>query len=93
MSLSALQSNASLANLEINKLQRAVSVLYSWLYLLDIDRAKIAETSPADLPKFDLERGAQVLAVLNLLKAESSTSSNTALVYRLNAVLGIQGMS
>lgn len=85
----ALELNIVGVRGELARLQRSISLAYSWLQLLEADRANVA---PADLPKFESERNAQATALLTALKAESSATSNTALAFRLNAILNVTGM-
>lgn len=85
----ALELNMAGVRGELSRLQRSISLAYSWLQLLEADRANVA---PADLVKFESERNAQAAALLAALKAESSATSNTALAFRLNAILNVTGM-
>ena len=85
----ALELNIIGVRGELSRLQRSISMAYSWLQLLEADRAGIA---PGDLTKFEADRNAQAVALLAALKAESSATSNTALAYRLNAILNVTGM-
>lgn len=85
----ALELNIVGVRGELARLQRSISLAYSWLQLLEADRANVA---PADLAKFESERNAQAATLLAALKAESSATSNTALAYRLNAILNVIGM-
>lgn len=85
-----LELNINAVRGELSRLQRSISLAYSWLQLLEADRAR---TPPADLSKFESDRNVQAIALLAALKAESSATSNTALAYRLNAILNVTGMS
>lgn len=85
----ALELNIIGVRGELSRLQRSISMAYSWLQLLEADRAGIAL---GDLAKFEADRNAQAVALLAALKAESSATSNTALAYRLNAILNVTGM-